>query len=166
MTAPLIHRVAKQLVGDGLAVLRFNFRGVGNSTGQWGGGDGEIEDIAAAVAHVSGRLEPVSVAGWSFGAAAALHWQARSRSTIAYVGIAPPVNTVLAPDLPDPPELADARRLFILGDRDQFTSESELRDYAGTIGARVEMIQGSDHFFHFREERVGALMSAFFSVPA
>src|SRR5665811_652427 len=67
MHAPLMHRVANGLAGKGFAVLRFNFRGVGESTGTWGGGEGEIDDVAAAVFDARRRYStlPFGLAGWS-----------------------------------------------------------------------------------------------------
>ena len=74
MSAPLMHKVTKFLVDRGLAVLRFNFRGVGRSTGEWDDGVGEIDDVATAVAQFrsSGEDLPMGIAGWSFGAVTAL----------------------------------------------------------------------------------------------
>lgn len=164
MRAPLMHKVTKALVARGLAVLRFNFRGVGESAGEWSDGVGEIDDVGVAVAAATDRYGPaVSLAGWSFGAAAALRWQAESASAAAYAGIAPPVAGNLTPELPPPAELAAARRCFVLGDRDQFVTVKELGDYAASIDATVETLEGSDHFFYLREQDVGVLLADFFA---
>lgn len=166
MTAPLIHRVTQRLIAGGFAVLRFNFRGVGGSTGVWGGGEDEVDDVAAAFATASRRFaDRTYLAGWSFGAATALRWQARSGDVSPLAAIAPPVLSDLTPALPKADRLRDARRLFVLGDRDQFVEVSELDRYVKAIGGRLEVIAGSDHFFYFREERVGDLVAAFFAVP-
>ena len=164
MTAPLMHKVSKGLVAAGLSVLRFNFRGVGSSTGAWDGGLGEIDDVAAAVARA--RLDhpdlALGLAGWSFGAVTALAWQAREQDGSPLVGIAPPVRTELVERLPRPEELAPASRLLIVGDRDQFVTVEDLEAYAGVAGARVTVLPGSDHFFYFREEKVAELMAGHF----
>jgi alpha/beta superfamily hydrolase len=161
MTAPLMVNVAGHLVGAGFAVLRFNFRGVGESGGTWSNGVGEVDDIAAAVdAAVTEHPDlPLGIAGWSFGAATSLRWQARERSTLHYAGIAPPVSSDLTPPLPRPHELAPARRTFILGDRDQFVTVGDLEQYAASVGGELQVMRGSDHFFYFREERVAALVA-------
>ncbi len=161
MSAPLIEAVARSLLQDGWAVLRFNFRGIGASTGTWGGGVAEISDVAAAV-DAAGAAFPgltLGLAGWSFGAATALRWQARTRSALPFVGIAPPVTSNLTPVLPDPERLAPAPRTFVLGDRDQFIAVGDLEAYAAAVGAGLEVIEGSDHFFHFREAQVAALVA-------
>lgn len=159
MNAPLIKSLAGTLSDAGFAVLRFNFRGVGRSEGAHGDGVDEIADVAAAVG-LAVQTHPaveVALAGWSFGAVVALRWQAAASSTIRYAGVAPPV---WFPDargglLPEPSGLAPARRLFVIGDRDQYTSVDDLRSYADSIGARMEVLSGSDHFFYFREAVVG-----------
>lgn len=156
MSAPLMNAVTTHLVAAGFAVLRFNFRGVGASTGSHGHGTEEMDDVAAAVDHAQGAHPdlPFGICGWSFGAATALGWQARDRSTAPYAGIAPPVHSDRAPELPAPERLLPARRRFIIGDRDQFCTVDEIEAYAAAIGAEVEVLRGSDHFFYFREDRV------------
>lgn len=167
MTAPLMVAIAGHLVGAGFAVLRFNFRGVGSSGGTWTGGIGEIDDVDAAVgvAIASHPDLPLGIAGWSFGAAAGLRWQARAGSTLPYAGIAPPLASDLSPRLPDPGQLAPARRTFILGDRDQFVTVADLERYAESIDAELEVMRGSDHFFYFREDRVGTMVAEALSEP-
>ncbi|NNF88840.1 MAG: alpha/beta fold hydrolase [Acidimicrobiia bacterium] len=164
MTAPLMHKVTRGLVARGLSVLRFNFRGVGLSTGGWDGGFGEIDDVAAAVARARDDhpdLE-LGLAGWSFGAATALAWQARENDRSTMVGIAPPVMTELVERLPTPETLAPASRLLIVGDRDQFVTVADLQAYADAAGATVTVLNGSDHFFYFREDRVAELVADHF----
>lgn len=160
MSAPLMNAVTGALADHGLRVLRFNFRGVGRSTGTWGSGVDELHDVDAAVraAHEAAGDLPIALAGWSFGAATALRWQAEHGSVIPYAGIAPPLASDRTPPLPDPVELGPGRRLFVLGDRDQFVTTDDLGAYADRIGARLEVLAGSDHFFTFRERRVGELL--------
>src|SRR4051812_34355904 len=49
MNNNVVYRVAKALEESGSAVMRFNFRGVGRSTGSYGGGSAEVEDARAAL---------------------------------------------------------------------------------------------------------------------
>lgn len=157
MEAPLMRSLAGRLSDAGMDVLRFNFRGVGRSEGGWGGGTGEIMDVAAAVAHARGARPGMvpALVGWSFGAVTALRWQAITGDTAPYAGVAPPVRLEPSMALPEPEDLAPARRLFVLGDRDQFCAVADLETYANSIGARLEVMAGSDHFFVFRDVAVG-----------
>ena len=55
----------------GFTTLKFNFRGVGGSTGRYDGGAGEMRDAAAACLFLkehTGRSEGLVLAGYSFGA--------------------------------------------------------------------------------------------------
>lgn len=162
MEVPLLRTVAARLVGAGCPVLRFNFRGVGASTGSWSGGEAEVGDVAAAARAAAAAFPhlPLALAGWSFGAVAALRWQADAAGTGPFAGIAPPVPAGLAPGLPPPPELAPAPRLFLIGDRDQFTTVEDLSAYAAAIGAALQVLPGSDHFFFGREGRVADAVTA------
>lgn len=161
MTAPLMEAVARSLCMRGFAVLRFNFRGVGASTGSHDFGVGEVDDVAAAVAAAAATYpdRPLGLSGWSFGAATALRYQAKTRSALPYAGIAPPVASDRSPALPALHELEEAHRTFIVGDRDQFVTVDDLTTYAATIGAQIEVLNGSDHFFYFREDRVAAAVA-------
>jgi alpha/beta superfamily hydrolase len=162
MTAPLMAAVTRELVNRRLAVLRFNFRGVGDSTGEWSHGHGEVNDVDAAVtvARATHPDLPLGIAGWSFGAATSLRWIARAQSRLPWVGIAPPIGSDLTPPLPRPIELEPSPRTFILGDRDQFITVEQVEVYAAAVGGRLEVLPGSDHFFYFREHRVATLVAA------
>lgn len=165
LSLPLLRTVAAHLAGAGRPVLRFNFRGVGASAGSWGGGEGEEHDVAAAVEAAAAAFPSMApaVAGWSFGAVVALRWQAAAGSGTPFAGIAPPLRTDLTPGMPPPEALPPARRLLILGDRDQFTSVADLRTYAADAGAEALILPGSDHFFYGREARVAEALAAHFA---
>jgi len=160
MTAPLMDAVTRRLVTRGCAVLRFNFRGTAGSEGAHGAGETEIADVAAAVdaARVAEPALPLGLCGWSFGAVVALAWEARTRATLPYVGIAPPMDRGLVPVLPTPESLLPARRSFIVGDRDQFVPVTDLAEYAARLDADLHVLPGSDHFFWFREAQVADLV--------
>jgi alpha/beta superfamily hydrolase len=66
----VVHRVASTLHALGAAVLRFNFRGVGRSSGSYGGGVDEEDDARAALDFLDQRAPgvPLWMAGFSFGA--------------------------------------------------------------------------------------------------
>ena len=162
MTTPLMRTVAATLAEAGFWVLRFNFRGGGASQGTWGGGFGEVLDVAAAVeaaaaAHPGRRL---GLAGWSFGATISLAWQAESGSSLPWAGIAPGIRSYRGTEMPDLARLVPASRLIVIGDRDQFATVAEMNHFATSVGAAVTVLPGSDHFFLYRERKVGELVAA------
>lgn len=150
MNAPLMIAVALQLVERGHMVLRFNFRGTGESTGEHDFGNGELTDITAVMDVAKTRDLPIGLTGWSFGASVALQWLGTVNSTIPYVGIAPPP----AP-LPTDPSAGPKR--VILGNRDQVIDSAALRSYAIEHGIDL-LITPGDHFFHGRGKKIGDLV--------
>jgi alpha/beta superfamily hydrolase len=162
MQVPLLRTVAARLVEANCAVLRFNFRGVGSSTGTWSGGSGEQDDLAAAIEAATAVFPglPLRLAGWSFGAVITLCWQRDRGSRHRLAAIAPPTALEVAPPLPDPSSLAPAPRLFLVGSRDQFSDPAALESYAAALGAELQVIPGCDHFFYGREHRVGEAVAA------
>jgi uncharacterized protein len=150
MNAPLMIAVANRLVERGHAVLRFNFRGTGASSGSHDYGKAELEDVAAAVETGRERGLPLGLSGWSFGAWAALRWLARAEDTMPYVGIAPATA-----DLPD--TLPSGPKRMILGTREQVIDGEALIKYASEQAIDLILTPG-DHFFHGRGKRIGDLV--------
>jgi uncharacterized protein len=150
MNAPLMISVTSRLVERGHAVLRFNFRGTGASSGSHDHGNAELEDVAAAVDLARERGLPVGLAGWSFGAWTALRWLARSGEVMPYVGIASKAELL-------PERLPDGPKRFILGTREQVIDADALTHYAVARSIDLVLTPG-DHFFHGRGKRVGDLV--------
>lgn len=150
MNAPLMIAVANRLVDRGHGVLRFNFRGSGASSGGHDKGDGELNDVTAAMELARERGLPLGLAGWSFGAWAALRWLAEEEETMPYVGVAP-----VASDLPD--DLPPGPKRIILGTREQVIDPDALTAYALEHGIDLVLTPG-DHFFHGRGKRIGDLV--------
>jgi alpha/beta superfamily hydrolase len=155
MQHPIVLAIADEAVAHGFTAVRFNFRGVGQSTSSPTDGSDEIDDLAAVMDHMEAEYPPVSgIAGWSFGAAVALIWQARTASTLPYVGIAPPIQGLPGHNLPLGESLASARRTFIIGDRDQLVDITALSRYAESVEASVISYANTDHFFINKYQRL------------
>lgn len=150
MMAPLMIAITQKLVERGHSVLRFNFRGTGDSEGEHDNGVGELLDLDAAMAEAGTRSSDIGLAGWSFGAAVALNWLTERDSRIPYAGVAP--ATQLLDSAPPP----GARRI-ILGSREQVIDPDALKAYA--IENRIDLvITPGDHFFHGRGKKIGDLV--------
>jgi alpha/beta superfamily hydrolase len=150
MNAPLMIAVANRLVERGHAVLRFNFRGTGSSTGSHDNGIGELHDLSAAVELARSRDLPLGLCGWSFGAWTALRWLAENDETMPYVGIAPATREL-------PEELPGGPKRIVLGTREQVIDSDTLVEYAKKQSIDVVLTPG-DHFFHGRGKRIGDLV--------
>src|SRR6478609_1594315 len=89
MNNNVVYRAAKALVAGGVTALRFNFRGVGASTGSYDEGVGEEDDVRAAVDYLRAQAPglPIWIAGLSFGARVGLTVGARSADVTKLLGI-------------------------------------------------------------------------------
>ena len=116
MANNVVLTAARALAARGMSALRFNFRGVGRSTGTYGGGLEEAEDVAAALEFLKSRTPgPHYVIGYSFGAAVAGRALIQGLSADGAIFIAPPIAFMDLSFLPRVPGL----RLIVVGDRDE-----------------------------------------------
>lgn len=151
MMAPLMVAVTTSLVERGFAVLRFNFRGTGASTGVHDEGVAEIHDVEAAVDAAGEIGLPLFMGGWSFGAGMALQWLAGQDEPPPYSGIAPSPDA-LPPDLPPGP------KRIVLGTRDQVVDREKIRSFCERHSIDLLLTPG-DHFFHGRGKKIGNLVA-------
>ncbi len=160
----------------GFSTLRFNFRGVGGSTGRYGEGEGEVRDAAAAYGFMKERLgldAEVVLAGYSFGA-----WIAAKVGAGQLSGLASPATysagTRQAKLAEPPPPSAlflvaypfayyDAEELrrftgriyLVGGSLDDISPLNKLMDfYRGTKAEKYLKVLPSSHFFEGREKEI------------
>lgn len=151
------------LAADGIATVRFNFRGVEGSEGEHGGGDAEPDDVLA-VLDATASLAPGAarlLAGWSFGGDVAL--RVHDDRLAGWVGIAPPLRFAggLGGDFGAVAE--DERpKLLVLAQHDEVREPASVADQvAAWRSTRVEIVPGASHFFVGRTDRVHDLVHAF-----
>jgi len=152
----VVDAALEALWARGFATLRFNFRGVGRSEGEFDNGQGEADDAVAAVrfltAREGSRAGDAVLAGYSFGAATALRAAAHAETVAAIVAIALPLGMI------DPSVLGAISKPIVLlaGDQDSYCPEQHLRAFAARLGplARLKILAGADHFFGGREDEI------------
>lgn len=130
----------------GIAVARFNFRGVGASEGNHDNGDGEVQDLLAAAKHLQSGCSGsrLLIAGYSFGAAVAAAASVEALPAHLLL-VAPPVGRY-----PFAPEGAfPCPVLMVLGDRDDLVDAQQAQHWARALSSPAEcrVIAGADHFF-------------------
>jgi len=132
------------------ASLRFNFRGVGGSTGQFGGGIGEREDVKGAIDYLAERKKPpvIVLAGYSFGAIACLPVGTKDERVGGLIGVAPPLDMFDFGFLTD----SSKPKLFVCGDRDTICPPSKMEDFFKNLSGPkwLRILPGVDHFFYDR----------------
>ena len=158
----VVYRAGKAAARAGFAALRFNFRGVGKSTGQYDQGLGEKEDVAAAIQWLENRYpgKPLFVLGYSFGAWVGLQVGCPDPRIRAIVGIGLPLDMYDFEFLIDYPNPS----LYIVGTQDEFCSPMNLENLIRRLpfASRVHRIPGADHFFTENIETVESLIEQFF----
>ena len=156
----VVTMTARSLRELGLAVLRFNFRGVGDSAGSYDNGAGEAEDVRAIAAWLD-QVRPgdqLWLAGFSFGAYVAAR-AAQDLPVRQLISIGPAVENFDMAGLRHP----DCPWLVIQGEEDEVVSPQAVFDWAATVKPPVQLIRMPEtgHFFHRRlMDLRGALKNA------
>ena len=144
MDNKVVTTLAKTFVELNFVALRFNFRGVGGSGGEFDEGDGEVEDVLAVVRHARheyGDL-PLILSGFSFGG----YVQARAAQSLhpqRLVLVAPAVGRFIMPAVP--PDT-----LLIHGDQDDVVPLEKVMQWAKPQHLPIVIVPGTGHFFHGR----------------
>lgn len=157
MRNPLIATVARAAADRGWYALRFNFRGVGSSAGEWSGGQKEHLDLAAAVTHARGlapRL-PTAVVGFSFGALVTLRWIAAGGRPDSYALLGLPLRSETGEPHAEAPPLPPGA-FVVNGDHDAFATPDEIR--RAYPQAEVVAIGGADHFFAGKRDEMARVV--------
>ena len=149
----------RTLPAAGLAVLRFNFRGVGRSTGTHDSGRGEQDDIATAVDAMDELVPqlPLFLSGWSFGGDTSLMvLDARIR---AWLPCAPPLRIVPVEEIARAAGADPRPKVLIVPEHDEFRDPSSAREAtAGWTATEVVDVPGADHMFVGRTDRVARIV--------
>jgi len=144
-------------VRRGFSVLRFNFRGVGRSQGEFDSGVGELSDAASALDWLQTYNKDASscwVAGFSFGAWIGMQLLMRRPEIQGFLSISPPANlydfSFLAP--------CPSSGLITQGTADTVVSEGSVQKLVEKLqsqkGISIEYskIDGADHFYEQHHE--------------
>ena len=148
----------------GFTVMRFNFRGVGRSQGEFDQGIGELSDAASALDYLQ-AMNPNSkhcwVAGFSFGAWIGMQLLMRRPEITGFISVAPPANmydfSFLAP-CPSSGLIVNGTADRVAPPKDTNTLVGKLREQKGIVVTHEE-IQGADHFFRDDEAHMNPMIS-------
>jgi alpha/beta superfamily hydrolase len=154
MRSIIISSLFEALPAAGVACVRFNYRGVGESEGSYGDGIGEQVDARAAIDTLlrswEGHIPPLAVVGWSFGADVTM--ALADPRAAALVAIAPPLRT---PDRVTGLVIDPRPKLVLIAANDEVIDNTPARTLAPTWpNTTVEEIPGASHYFVGRTDRV------------
>ena len=162
MSSLVTSELFRTLPAAGLAVLRFNFRGVGTSEGEHEFGVGEKNDIVAALDCMEIECPGLDLvlSGWSFGADTSL--AVLDPRITAWVACAPPLRVLPLEDLTGAAGSDPRPKLLIVPEHDQFCDpEAARQSTEAWIATEVVAVPGADHFFVGRTDKVAAMIVAF-----
>jgi len=141
---------------ENIATARFNFRGVGASSGAYDEGRGEARDVISVYRFLQQQgYSNIYFAGYSFGA-----WvgskiiQADNKIFDYAVFISPPDNYFVF----DYGRLINKVDLIICGNADAFCDAAKIYQKSKSIGAKLEIIDGADHFYWGKEAEIEKIM--------
>ena len=144
----VVQTLARAFLQLGYCAVRFNFRGVGTSAGQWDEGRGEVDDALAVIAAERAAHPglPLALGGFSFGgyvaAQAADRLQAAGQPVQRLVLVGPATSR-----FPMPPAVAPDT-VVIHGEADDVVPLASTLDWARPQVLPVIVLPGVGHFFH------------------
>lgn len=166
MNNKVAYRLFETFVRMGFATLRFNFRGVGNSEGQFDNGVGELGDAAAALdwLHAQHPHTPqIWLAGFSFGSWITLQMLMRRPDLKRFIAVAPPAglydHSFLSP--------CPTSGLVVYGTADEITPATDTENLLKRtvrqkgIALSAAKIDGADHFFTQHQDQLSATVAAY-----
>jgi alpha/beta superfamily hydrolase len=145
----VVFRIAAGLLEANLTTLRFNFRGVGASTGEHDNGNGEKQDVKDALDYLSANYPdlPVTLAGFSFGSRVGTEAAMNDERVARFISIGTPVDKY------DFSNLINLRKpiLFVHGDRDEFGSLEHVKELVSRVAENADtqliVFENCGHFF-------------------
>jgi uncharacterized protein len=158
----VVYHAMKAFSSFGLPVLRFNFRGVGLSEGDFDDGKGEQNDTRAALSWLEHNFKrPILFAGFSFGSHVGLRACCGDIRVKGLIGLGLPVRAEgrdytygFLPKCIEP-------KLFISGDHDQYGPREEMEQVLERAPEpkRLLWVEGADHFFQGTADSPGAKLN-------
>ena len=143
----VVYRLARGLRRAGCAVLRFNYRGVNRSEGEYADSIGETEDARVALAELRARYPelPAMVAGFSFGARVALRLASQETSLARVIAVGFPTRVTER----DFVYRVQATKYFVQSTNDEFGPRAELTEFFQTVPEpkQLDWVSAADHFF-------------------
>ena len=149
------------LVKSSIAALRFNFRGVGNSSGSYGEGVGEQDDLQAALDFLSILKEidssRIGLAGYSFGGMVAAYVAIKDNRIKQLALISPALNETDWIRL----KKYALPKLILIGEADTSVPFRPFQHFFGDA-KQYQIIAGADHFWYGFEEQLSGKIARFF----
>lgn len=152
MNNKVVYSMFQAFVRRGFSTLRFNFRGVGRSQGEFDGGPGELSDAASALDWMQSYNPNAStcwIGGFSFGAWISMQLLMRRPEIDGFISISPPAGqqdfSFLAP--------CPSSGIIVHGDRDEIVPIDAVNKLNQKLSSQknitidYRVVEGANHFF-------------------
>ncbi len=156
----VVESIAKVYAKKGFTTLRFNFRGVGNSSGVHDGGAGEKEDVLGAVNFLlASGMDAIHLAGYSFGAWVNAGLDNLPEEVKAMVAVSPPVAFLDYSEISAMPLL----KYVVSGKNDEFAPPALVEKHLSSWNpeSQFDFIDDCNHFYSGCFPRMEELLEAF-----
>ncbi|MEC9344768.1 MAG: alpha/beta hydrolase [Pseudomonadota bacterium] len=166
MNNRLVYNLFHLFKARGFAVLRFNFRGVGRSQGEFDQGQGELSDAASALdwlQQIKPDAESCWIAGYSFGAWIGMQLLMRRPEIEGFISVSPPANmfdfSFLAP--------CPSSGIIVHGTADDVVPEPDVQKLVDRLKTQrgividYAKIDGASHFYETQLEEIDTLIASY-----
>jgi hypothetical protein len=154
----VVAAMVKAFGDKGYSTLRFNFRGAGRSQGVYDEGDGECEDVSAAVSFLrQAGVNTIHLAGYSFGAWVNSRLDFKRESIESMIMISPPVALI---PFDENKSLGRLERV-VTGSRDDIAPPDMIRKWMPVWNpdATLTILEGADHFYMGHTEELESILT-------
>ncbi|WP_201526701.1 alpha/beta hydrolase [Psychrobacter frigidicola] len=152
---------------NGMHVVRFNFRGVGQSTGEHDYADGEVLDAMTVLQWLAGQTDArkLWLGGFSFGGYVTARvaeqvlvspqvWGLSDFEVNKVALISPSIEKNDSSDISLPID----KTFEIYGNADEVIAPANMQAFADNLGIDVSVVDGAGHFFHGRLSELKKLL--------
>ncbi|OQY58809.1 MAG: hypothetical protein B6245_09860 [Desulfobacteraceae bacterium 4572_88] len=144
----VVESLARVYAEKGYATLRFNFRGTGNSQGNYDNGIGEQQDVLSAISYLrtKRKIETVDLAGYSFGAWVNAKINCKKASVARMLMVSPPAGLMNFHPVSPIPRL----KLVVSGTEDEIAPAGLIEEELIPLWNNktpFELIEGANHFY-------------------
>ncbi|HEY6305145.1 MAG TPA: alpha/beta fold hydrolase [Candidatus Angelobacter sp.] len=156
----VVYHAMKTLQSFGFPVLRFNFRGTGLSEGEHDRGEGEVDDVRAALNWLDAEFHlPIIFCGFSFGAATGLRAACSDGHVAGLISLGTPIAVEDRGYSYSFLSYCSKPKLFVSGSRDRYSPPEALQRVVELAPEpkQLVVIEGGDHFF---EGHLAAMQAA------
>ena len=149
----VVYQAAKAIDSLGIPVVRFNFRGVGASEGNYDHGRGEEDDVRSALDYMEAQFPdvPLVATGFSFGAWVGLRVGCADARVVDLIGLGLPIDDRKLRF--DYLRTCAKPKLLVQGESDQYAAKAHFERFVQTFNpqatkaTRLVFIPAADHFF-------------------